>query len=196
MRNHHVTIIGAGPGGLASAMLLAEAGCEVTVLEREAHVGGRTSTLDARRLPLRPRPDVLPLSRGAREHLPQPAAATSTSEVELERLDPNYRLVFEGDSADRRLVAAPQAQERDRAAMPGDADGVDRYLADNRKKLERFQPVLESPFNRHSDVLNLPLLELLPLMRPWASVDARPAALLQGPARRGSRSASRASTWA
>jgi phytoene desaturase len=40
-----VIIIGAGPGGLASAMLLANAGLDVTVLERQPYVGGRTSTL-------------------------------------------------------------------------------------------------------------------------------------------------------
>jgi phytoene dehydrogenase-like protein len=33
-------IIGAGPGGLAAAMLLARAGLDVTVVERLPHVGG------------------------------------------------------------------------------------------------------------------------------------------------------------
>ena len=39
-----VCIVGAGPGGLATAMLLAKAGIEVTVLERLPYIGGRTST--------------------------------------------------------------------------------------------------------------------------------------------------------
>ena len=42
-----VTIIGAGPGGLASAILIARAGISVTVLERHDRVGGRTATLQA-----------------------------------------------------------------------------------------------------------------------------------------------------
>ena len=42
-----VHLVGAGPGGLASAMLLAHAGLEVTVLERRDVVGGRTSALEA-----------------------------------------------------------------------------------------------------------------------------------------------------
>ncbi len=35
-------IVGAGPGGLASAMLLAYSGVDVTVIEKEPEVGGRT----------------------------------------------------------------------------------------------------------------------------------------------------------
>ena len=42
-----VTIVGAGPGGLASAMLLARAGLRVRVLERLDTPGGRTSSLES-----------------------------------------------------------------------------------------------------------------------------------------------------
>jgi protoporphyrinogen oxidase len=41
-----VTILGAGPAGLAAALELAEAGINVTVLEREAHVGGNATSFD------------------------------------------------------------------------------------------------------------------------------------------------------
>ncbi|MEN9874440.1 MAG: hypothetical protein RL186_1337, partial [Pseudomonadota bacterium] len=36
-----VIVIGAGMGGLAAAIDLARQGCDVTVLERASHVGGK-----------------------------------------------------------------------------------------------------------------------------------------------------------
>ena len=40
-----IAIVGAGPGGLASAMLLAAQGAQVTIFEKDKVVGGRTRTL-------------------------------------------------------------------------------------------------------------------------------------------------------
>ncbi len=42
-----VAIVGAGPGGLAAAMLLAATGVRVTVFERLPAVGGRTRVVEA-----------------------------------------------------------------------------------------------------------------------------------------------------
>src|SRR5690606_3631315 len=85
---------------------------------------------------------------------------------------PYYRLVFESSgsidiSSD---VAALKRQVAD--FDPRDAAGLDAYLADNRAKFAAFRPALEMPFDRHTDLLKLPWLKLLPMMRPWASVDA------------------------
>jgi phytoene desaturase len=40
-------IIGAGPGGLASAILLASAGLKVTIIEPLPVLAGRTSSIEA-----------------------------------------------------------------------------------------------------------------------------------------------------
>ena len=41
MADTRVVVIGAGIGGLTSALLLALRGCAVTVVEKEANVGGK-----------------------------------------------------------------------------------------------------------------------------------------------------------
>ena len=52
-----------------------------------------------------------------------------------------------------------------------DMKPLDRFLADNRAKLEAFRPILQSSFDGLGDVLRHPLLKLLPTVRPWSSVD-------------------------
>jgi phytoene desaturase len=165
-----IIVVGAGPGGLASAMLLAAAGCSVKIVEKRAHVGGRTSSI---------RQAGFTFDRGPTFFLyPEVLASIFTmcgralhEEIDLIRLDPSYRLVFERGGT---LDASSDVEELKRqvgALEPADALGVERYIADNRRKLAAFKRVLESPFDRHMDLLKLPLSELLPLARPWSSVD-------------------------
>ena len=89
-----VNIIGAGPGGLACAMLLANAGVRVRVLERLPVPGGRTSTIttpEGFKFDLGPTfflyPRVL-------EEIFSACGRDLRQEVEMVRLDPQYRLVF------------------------------------------------------------------------------------------------------
>jgi phytoene desaturase len=55
---------------------------------------------------------------------------------------------------------------------PADAQSFRRFLDDNREKLERFRPCLESPFASWRDLLAPHTLKLLPLLRPWLSLDS------------------------
>jgi phytoene desaturase len=170
-RPNRVTIVGAGPGGLATALLLAGAGLQVTVLERLPTVGGRTSTLRLGdfRFDLGPTfflyPQVLRQIFAA-------AGADLDDEVDLIRLDPQYRLVF---GAGGELNATPDVETMERAVAalsPRDAPALRRFLADNREKFERFRPCLESPFQSWRDVANRRMLALLPHLKPWRSLDA------------------------
>lgn len=168
--SERVLIVGAGPGGLASAMLLAQAGLQVTIIERLPRVGGRTSTIEANgfRFDLGPTfflyPQVL-------RDIYATAGYDLDNEIELVRLDPQYRLVYgAGGKLDATPDIARMQQEIARLAPP-DARNLSRFLSDNRTKLERFRPCLESPFLGWRDILNPDLLRLLPLLRPWRSLD-------------------------
>lgn len=166
-----VVIVGAGPGGLAAAMLLAHRGVRVRVVERKAQVGGRTSTFTAPggyRFDLGPTFFLYP--RVLREIF-QEVGHDLDREVELVKLDPQYRVVF-GAGGD--IMATPDVarMEREIAKLaPADAPNFERFLADNREKLERFRPCLESPFLGWRDLLSAHLLKLLPLVKPWRSLE-------------------------
>lgn len=166
-----VIIVGAGPGGLAAAMLLAKAGTDVTVLERNDSVGGRTRTMEADgfRFDLGPTfflyPEIL-------RQIFSLCGRTLESEIDLIRLPLHYRLHF-GDGTDLPISADHAEVKRAVADFsPDDAVRFDRYLEDNREKFESFTPILQKPFNGLGDVLRLPWHSLLPKVRPWSSVDS------------------------
>ncbi len=166
-----VIVIGAGPGGLASAMLLAKAGFDVTVLERRDCVGGRTSTIEADGFRFDLGPTFFLYPQILREIF-RMCGRSLSREVDLIRLDPNYRLIFGGDGQQLEATSDVPRMRREIARIsPDDANNLERYLDDNRRKLTAFGPVLSSAFNGLRDVLRLPFAELLPLLRPLSSVD-------------------------
>jgi phytoene desaturase len=169
-RTQEVIIIGAGPGGLASAILLASAGLKVKIIERLPVVGGRTSSIEADgyKFDLGPTfflyPQVL-------EGIFRTAGTSLESEVKLARLDPQYRIQF---GAGGKLDCTPDiaAMERQIAALsPKDAPGFRRFLDENRTKLALMEPCLESAFHSWRDLVQARLLKLLPMLRPHQSLD-------------------------
>jgi phytoene desaturase len=165
-----IVIVGAGPGGLAAAMLLSAAGLRVTVLERLDRVGGRTSTLELDGFRFDRGPTFFMQPDSLREVFAM-CGRSLDDEVELIRLDPHYCLRY---GTGEQLYARPDPEQM-RAEIariaPADAPHVDRFLDENRRKLEAFEPVFRSNFDGFTDVLRMPRSGALSLLRPWASVD-------------------------
>ena len=169
-QGREVVIVGAGPGGLAASILLAAQGVGVTVLERKDRVGGRTAALEAEGFRFDTGPTFFLYPR-ILEEIFAVAGRDLRREVDLIRLDPQYRIDFGGGV---RLDATPDVEtmEREIARLsPDDAGSFRRFLVANRTKLETFRPVLESPFNSVRDVFRPALLDALPHLAPWRSLD-------------------------
>lgn len=165
-----ILIIGAGPGGLAASILLAAAGLRVRILERLPVVGGRTSRIesDGYRFDLGPTfflyPRVL-------EEILAAAGTSLRAEVEMVRLDPQYRIQFGAGGKLDCTANIHSMEEQIGRLCPADVPGFGKFLKENREKLERMLPCLENPFLGWQDVVNLRLMKLLPMIRPHQSVD-------------------------
>jgi len=165
-----IVIIGAGPGGLAAAMLLSAAGLRVTVLERRDTVGGRTSTVEVDGFRFDRGPTFFMQPDALREVFTM-CGRSLDDEIELIRLDPHYSLRYgTGESLQARPDPEQMRQEIAKIA-PNDARNFGRFLEDNRRKLEAFGPVFRSNFEGLADVLRMPRSGALSMLRPWASVD-------------------------
>ena len=165
-----VIIIGAGPGGLASAILLAASGVKVKVIERLPTVGGRTSSIESDGFKFDLGPTFFLYPRVLEEIFA--AAGTSLrAEVEMVRLDPQYRIIFGSGGQIDATPDIARMEQQIAAIAPDDAPGFRRFLDENRTKLARMEPCLETPFDGWQDLLNMRLLKMLPMLRPHQSLD-------------------------
>jgi len=130
-----VVVIGGGFGGLSTACYLADAGADVTVLEKNDQLGGRASRLEADgfRFDMGPSwylmPDVFERFFGHFDRSPE-------EYYTLSRLDPHYRVFWkDGDRVDV-LPDMEHNRELFESYEPGAADALDAYLEESKRTYE------------------------------------------------------------
>ena len=165
-----VVIVGAGPGGLAAGMLLGKAGLDVTLLERLPGVGGRSRTLAAEGFRFDTGPTFFLYPRILKEIFAA-CGYQLEDEIELTRLDTQYRLIFGDDTAIEVTRDRDQLRREINRIAPEDGEALPQFLAENRAKMQAFIPILQRPFPSVADFMRPDVLRALPLLRPWSSVD-------------------------
>ncbi|MBT9585373.1 phytoene desaturase [bacterium] len=166
----HVVIIGAGPGGLATALQLANSGLRVTLLEKQHYVGGRTSALRDQGFTFDRGPTFFLYPR-ILEEIFASLGRDLYQEIPMQRLDPQYRLAF---ATGGKIDATPDvARLKEQVAQisPRDAQQVDSFLRDNRTKLKHFAPILENEFSCWRQLFTPKMLSLLPLVKVHRSLE-------------------------
>ena len=98
-KSRHVVVVGAGPGGLTSAMILAHRGFRVTVVEKADRVGGRNAELRAGAYSFDTGPTFLH-QRFTLDEVFAEAGRDLDDELELVLLDPMTRLSWGDKSLD------------------------------------------------------------------------------------------------
>ncbi len=167
---HSIAIVGAGPGGLASALLMRQAGFDVTVYERDDRPGGRTKVFEKDGYRFDAGPTFL-MYLSTFEEVFQAVGRDFHKELELVRLDPMYRLTFgAGGHIDCTSNLEVMIERVRDLAGDKDAEGFQRWWDDNKRKLALAEPCLQGPWTSWRHGISKRAIRVLKVLRPRRSI--------------------------
>ena len=110
---HKVVVIGAGLGGMSAAIMLAKAGMQVTLIEKNRHLGGKLNILETQGFKFDLGPSIFTLPDVFRPLFHSPGKKLEDY-IHLRRVNPQWRNFFEDgtvvdlwqDAADMRRELA------------------------------------------------------------------------------------------
>ncbi len=176
MAPQSVIVIGAGVGGLSAATHLARRGLHVTVVEKNAHAGGRCDRFsrEGHHFDTGPTLFVMPLLYAAEFAA---LGASLSEQLDIQRVDPTYHLVF--DDGSQLALTSDMASMRAQLESfePGSFRGFRRYLQEGEGHYELvLDRLVNREFRKATDffcIQNLPLLfRLKPLVNHYRNMSA------------------------
>jgi phytoene desaturase len=149
----HVVIIGAGMGGLATALRLRFLGFNVTVFEKQPRTGGRSNVIEEKGFRLDIGPTILVMKDTFKEFY-QSIGQDIDQRLSFIQLDPNYRIYFHDRTyIDLYSNMAKLAMEVENVE-PGGAERLYRFLGANAEKYERGMPFVTRNYDHITDLAN------------------------------------------
>jgi phytoene desaturase len=148
-----VVVIGAGMGGLATALRLRRLGFAVTVLEKQARPGGRSNLLLENGFRADTGPTIL-VMKAAFEELYRSLGQDLNQRLQFVQLDPNYRIYYhDGTFLDLYSNMALLAQEVEKV-QPGSAERLFRFIGDSARKYELGMSFVERNYDHLTELAN------------------------------------------
>lgn len=172
MKNdRRIIVIGAGPGGLAAAMLLSAKGYDVQIYEKQSYFGGRTSRLSMGPYHFDRGPTFFMMPQ-LLEELFHEAGGKLSDYVEIKEIDPLYTLKF-GDQVFRPTRDRERMKAEIEKLFPGNMEGYERFMSIEGDKFNRVEKLLQQPFSRLAHYLNWNVFKALPKLNAFDTVYGR-----------------------
>jgi phytoene desaturase len=155
-----IAIVGAGPGGLASAMLLAQRGFRVQVFEKQEDIGGRNAGLQLGEYRFDLGPTFL-MMKFLLDELFAEGGRQSSDYLQFRKLDPMYALNFSGTTMFVR--SHPDAMKAEiEKHFPGEGANLDRFLQRESLRFKKLYPCLQKPYGTLASLISPTLLAAVP----------------------------------
>lgn len=162
MRDKHIVIIGAGPGGLTAGMLLAYKGFKVSIFEKDDVVGGRNKSLSLGPYKFDLGPTFL-MMKYILDDIFSYVGRRLEDYVTLKRLDPMYRLSFSDfyiDVTDNHDLMS----ERLESIFPGSSKGFREFLKRENVRFDHIKRCFEKPYCSLWDMLGKEFITSIPYL--------------------------------
>jgi phytoene desaturase len=140
-----IAIIGAGPGGLATSLLLAHQGHDVTMYEANDRVGGRSSLIEQGVFRFDSGPTFF-IYRYVLDTIFSRIGKRLDDYVTLTAINPLYDLIFPTKTF-RPTSDHHQMMKEIHRVFPGEEKGYQTYLKKESRRFKKLIPVLELPFH-------------------------------------------------
>lgn len=166
--NKKVIVVGAGPGGLTTSMILAQRGFEVIVYEKEGQVGGRNAHIIKGGYKFDIGPTFL-MMKFILDEVFEEAGGNVNDYLEFIKLEPMYRLQFSD------LIIDPttdhnQMKEEINKRYPGMGNSLDLFLEKEKKRFDKMYPCLQKPYSTFTSLFSSDLFKALPYLSLHKSV--------------------------
>lgn len=149
----HVVIIGAGMGGLATALQLRHKGFRVTVLEKQARPGGRSNLIQENGFRVDIGPTILVMKEEF-ERTYRSFGKDLNQRLDFIQLDPNYRIYYhDGTHLDLYSNMALLADEIEKIE-PGSRERLFRFIGAGARKYELGMDFVDRNFDAITDLAN------------------------------------------
>lgn len=155
-----IAVIGAGPGGLTAAMILAHRGFQVDVYETKDRPGGRNAHLQLGDYKFDVGPTFL-MMKPLLDEVFQEAGADSEKQLDFVRLDPMYRLNF-SDFSINCSSDLDKTRDEIRRVRPGHEAFFQRFFASEQKRFNLMLPCLKKHYSTLGTFFSKDLLRALP----------------------------------
>lgn len=171
MTGKQVVVIGAGFGGLSIAAMLAKDGHQVTLLEKNAGIGGRASWWQENGYGFDMGPSWY-LMPEVFEELFVSLGTTSSKALSLTRLDPHYRIFFGNDSV---VDISANLEENLRLFDSFEPDGGEKlrsYLEKSKYMYEvAMAEFIDKPYRSWLEFFNPTMLTKGPKLKVFSSLE-------------------------
>ena len=158
-----ITIIGAGPGGLTSGILLQKRGFDVTIYEKNSRPGGRNQAIKLGDYTFDTGPTFL-MMKNFLDEIFSETGRDINDYLEFYDLEPLYTMTF-NDKVITHYKNRTKMKAEIEQHFPGESVGYERLMMIEKKRYRRLYPCLQRDYSSPKRMLEPETLYALPYLQ-------------------------------